>query len=290
MSAALIDEALTLIQDRYIFPDKAATAAGLIRARRLAGDYAGLDEATLGERLTAVLLEVTNDKHLRIRTRDPAVREAMTEEQMVAAYRERLASVNYGIVRVERLDGNVGLLEMNEIPEAGTGGHAVAAAMGLLAHTTGLILDLRGCRGGTPNGGNFLTSYFFADDETHLLDIYDGASGKTRQYWSLAYLPGPRYTGKPVYVLTSGSTFSGGEEICYVLQAHGRATVVGETTRGGAHPTAFLPLSPTMEVTVPVARAISPVTGTNWEGTGVVPDVAVPAADALSWAYTASAR
>jgi hypothetical protein len=35
---------------------------------------------------------------------------------------------------------------------------------------------------------------------------------------SLAWLPGPRYTDRPLYVLTSADTFSGGEEITYNLQ------------------------------------------------------------------------
>ncbi|GAA2581879.1 hypothetical protein GCM10010435_69260 [Winogradskya consettensis] len=289
MSTELIDAALTLIQDKYIFPDKAAEITQRIRAVR----YEGLDEQTLGERLTEVLLDVTADRHLRIRTRAADMGSGMTEQEWVEAYQARLLTINFGIERVERLDGNVGLLALTEIPDAGTGGDALAAAMRLVAHTEALIIDLRTCRGGAPNGVQFLASYFFPDDETHLGGIYFGATRTTRQYWSLAYLPGERYLARPVYVLTSGVTFSGGEDLAYTLQSHGRATVVGETTRGGAHPTEVFPLSATMEVTVPIARSISPVTGTNWEGTGVAPDVSVPAGEALARAlrdYTASAR
>jgi C-terminal processing protease CtpA/Prc len=86
-------------------------------------------------------------------------------------------------------------------------------------------------------------------------------------------------------VLTSAKTFSGAEEICYNLQAQKRAVLIGETTRGGAHPTDSLPISETVEITVPVARSINPVTGTNWEAVGVVPDVAVPAEEAFGLAY-----
>lgn len=88
-----------------------------------------------------------------------------------------------------------------------------------------------------------------------------------------------------MYVLISAFTFSGGEEFCYNLKALGRATLVGETTRGGAHPTDQFPITPTLEITVPVARSINPITGTNWEGTGVEPDVAVPADQAMDVAY-----
>ncbi|AGL17666.1 S41 family peptidase [Actinoplanes sp. N902-109] len=280
MVETLIDAALRLIQEHYIFPAKAGVLAERVRA----GDYGGLDEAALCERLTGVFHDVTADKHLRLRVRGPEMHDALTEEQIIAAYRERLKTVAYGIAKVERLEGNVGLLELREIPEAGMGGHAIAAAMAQLAHTAALVIDLRECRGGAPNGVNFLVSYFFPDDGTHLIDIYDGPSGVTRQYWSLAHLPGERYLDRPIVVLTSGTTFSGGEDLAYTVQTHGRATVVGETTRGGAHPTTVFALSPTVEVTVPIARSISPVTGTNWEGTGVVPDVGCPAADALDHA------
>lgn len=129
-------------------------------------------------------------------------------------------------------------------------------------------------------------SYLFGDSETHLNSIYDSATKHTRDFWTLAYLPGSRYVDKPVYVLTSGFTFSAGEEFAYNLQALKRATLIGETTRGGAHPTDRFPVSKTVEITVPVARSINPVTGTNWEGVGVVPDIALPAEEAFGHAYT----
>lgn len=93
-----------------------------------------------------------------------------------------------------------------------------------------------------------------------------------------------------MYVLTSDLTFSGGEEFAYNLKAQGRATLVGETTRGGAHPTQVFPITPTFEITVPIARSVNPVTGGNWEGTGVEPDLAVPAIEAFDAAYREALR
>ncbi|MEU8228249.1 S41 family peptidase [Actinoplanes sp. NPDC048967] len=285
MSPHIIDEALDLLCTNYIFPDKAATAAAAIRERRAAGEYDGLDEETLAARLTADLAEVVADKHLRVRTREAALHDVLTHEDMIVAYREGLRHANYGIARVERLDGNVGYLDLRQIAEASVGGRAIAAAMELIVHTEALIIDLRKNRGGAPDGVTFWLSYLFRDDETHLNDIYDGPSGRTRQFWTLAHLPGERYPDRPVFVLTSDATFSAGEEFCYNLQALGRATLIGETTRGGAHPTGVFPITPTVEITVPTARSVNPVTGGNWEGTGVVPDLAVPAAAAFELAY-----
>ncbi|MEE6260572.1 S41 family peptidase [Plantactinospora sonchi] len=290
MPTDVIEDALAVLCARYIFPEKAATAAETIRARRDAGEYRNLTEEALAARLTADLFETCADRHLRVRIRDDQLATVSTEAELAAAWREQARLANYGISRVERLDGNVGYLDLRMIADAAAGGRAIAAAMELVARTHALIVDLRRNRGGSPNGVIFWTSYLFPDDQTHLNSIQDGESGQTRQYWSLAYLPGERYLDRPVFVLTSGVTFSAGEEFCYNLRTRGRATLIGETTRGGAHPTRIVPLSPTLEITVPDARSINPVTGTNWEGTGVEPDVAVPAEQAYQVAYGRALR
>jgi C-terminal processing protease CtpA/Prc len=90
--------------------------------------------------------------------------------------------------------------------------------------------------------------------------------------------------GKPAYVLTSNRTFSGGEEFTYDLKNLKRATIIGETTGGGAHPVAGHRIDDHFTIGVPFAKAINPISKTNWEGTGVEPDVKVPAADALTTA------
>src|SRR5437763_520244 len=120
---------------------------------------------------------------------------------------------------------------------------------------------------------------------THLNDIYNRTTGETRQYWSHPSLPGKKLLGKDVYVLTSGRTFSGAEEFAYNLQTQKRATIVGETTGGGAHPTRGFRVTDHFGVGVPFARSINPVTKTSWEGTGVKPDVTVPADQALHTAH-----
>src|SRR5262249_43679751 len=120
---------------------------------------------------------------------------------------------------------------------------------------------------------------------THLNDIYYRDTGFTKQHWSHEVLPGKKLVGKDVYVLTSSRTFSGAEEFAYNLQSQKRATIVGETTGGGAHPVRGFRVSDHVGVGVPFARSINPVTKTNWEGTGVKPDVAVPADQALLTAH-----
>lgn len=282
MTSSLIDAALEKLLGKYVFPDKALVAAELIRSN----DYSGLSEEELCDRLTADLFAVCADKHLRVRIRARELQEGgQTEEAAEAAWREYLRITNYRIARVERLDGNVGLLDLRGVPDPANGAKAMAAAMELVSNTDALILDLRKNRGGAPDGVIFLCSYFFKDEEVLLNNIYDGATKQTKQYWALAWVPGTRYLDKPVYVLTSGFTFSAGEELCYNLQAQQRAVLIGQTTRGGAHPTDGFPLSDTVEITVPIARSINPITGTNWEGVGVKPDVELPEEQAFPHAY-----
>ena len=232
-------------------------------------------------------MEASNDKHLRLLWHD-SVEESADEAQLIATLREQIRFENNGLRRVERLPGNVGLIELTIIPEAATGAPTLAAAMHLVQHTHALILDLRSTRGGSPDGVVFIASYLFADEETQLSDFVQGPEGPTRQYWTAAYLPGPRYLDRAVYVLTSAATFSGGEALAYDLQALGRATVVGETTRGGAHPSEVVSLSEQVELRLPVARAVNPLTGSNWEGVGVQPDVPVTASAALDVAYASA--
>lgn len=136
----------------------------------------------------------------------------------------------------------------------------------------------------------FWCSYLVGNRPTRLNDIFHADTGETRQFWSLDYVPGPRYLDRPVYVLTSSRTFSGGEDFCYTLQALGRAVIIGETTGGGAHPARGFPVSAAIHIAIPFARSISPVTGTNWQGTGVVPDLAVPEAEARDVAYGQALR
>jgi Peptidase family S41/N-terminal domain of Peptidase_S41 in eukaryotic IRBP len=290
----IVTKALELLRANYVFPEQAEQAATAIEARLEAGEYDHLDEITLTERLTSHLQEVTGDKHLRVvlgggpgprRERIGEPEEPRDHEARRLAMRQRGRMDNFGIRRVERLDGNVGYLDVRRVPVPANAGPAIGAAMELVAGTYALIIDLRQNHGGAPEGVVFWCSYLLDERPTHLNDIFHADTGETRQFWALPYVPGTRYVDHPVYVLTSHETFSGGEDFAYTLQALGRAEVIGETTGGGAHPTRPFPISAAVHIGIPFARSINPVTGTNWQGTGVVPDVAVPAAQARDTAY-----
>ena len=290
----IVAKAMELLRANYVFPDQAERAATAIGARLEAGEYDHLDEITLTERLTRDLQEITGDRHLGVRLgggpgphreRVPEPEEPRDHEARRLAMRQRGRLDNFGIRRVERLDGNVGYLDVRRVAMPANAGPAITAAMELVAGTYALLLDLRHNHGGSPEGVVVWCSYLLDERPTHLNDIFHADTGETRQFWGLPYVPGTRYLERPVYVLTSGHTFSGGEDFAYTLQALGRAQVIGETTGGGAHPTRPFPISAAVHIGIPFARSINPVTGTNWQGTGVVPDVAVPEAQARDTAY-----
>jgi hypothetical protein len=311
----IVTTALSLLRVNYVFPELAEQAATAIEARLEAGEYDGMDEITLTELLTSHLQEVCEDKHLRLRLGGrrvgpgpggpgpdgpgpggpgprpgPDPDELRDHETRQLAMRQKGRLDNFGIRRVERLDGNVGYLDLHRVPVPANAGPAIAAAMELVAGTYALIIDLRHNGGGSPEGVVFWCSYLFNERPTHFNDIFRADTGETRQFWALPYVPGTRYVDRPVYVLTSSHTFSGGEDFCYTLQALGRAQVIGETTGGGAHPTRPFPISAAVHIAIPFARSVNPVTGTNWQGTGVVPDVAVPEAEAYDVAYGQALR
>lgn len=284
----IVERALDRIVSGYVFPDKAVAIEAAIRGRLAAGAYGGLDGQALCGAVTADLQEACPDRHLRLLwTDEPQSLDPVDEDGGEAAFLALLRAENQGIQRVERLAGNIGLIEIRRIASATEGAAAIGAAMQLVAHSSALVLDLRDCVGGAPEGAAMWCSYFFPDGRVHLNDIYERSSDTTRQYWTAAHLPAPRYLDRPVHVLTSGVTFSGGEDVAYTLQAQGRAVLVGATTRGGAHPTDRHAVAEHVLVTVPTARTINPVTGGNWEGVGVVPDVPVPAEQALDAALKA---
>lgn len=284
-NSGIIDAALARILAEYIDEDKAIQTAGFVRDRLAAGSYEALRGEAFCHLVTDDLQRITSDKHLRLLWSDEPqdVNGAEEDEEFFA---DLALSENQGIRRVERLMGDIGYLGTTLVGEPADAATMISAAMALIANTKALILDLRDNRGGSTYGMAYWCSYFFPDGESvHLTDVYRRTTRSTQQFWTLPYVPGTRYLDRPVYVLTGPVTFSGAEDLAYNLKVHGRALLIGESTRGGAHPTAFYPLSEHITITVPYARSINPVTGGDWEGTGVVPDLAVPAAQALDVAY-----
>lgn len=263
------------LREHYVFPDRVKD----IEPQLLAAAADAADTRQLAQQLTAALAGATQDKHLRV---DAMPAPPGGPQAMAAEMAESFRYGNYGVHRVERLRGNIGYLDLRQFAPAREAGPVLAAAMTLLAETDALIIDLRRNGGGVPETVQLLASYFF-DKPTPLVDIHWRAGNRVQKHATLASVPGPRYgERRPVYVLTERNTFSAAEDFAWNMKHRQRATLVGETTGGGAHPGAFFRLSPQLGAFIPTGRSVDPLNGGNWEGTGISPDKTVPAPEALA--------
>lgn len=291
LRAAIVDSVTYALNKGYVFEDIANDIEEHLRGKLINGEYDGLQTIdAFARQLTEDVRAVSHDRHMSVRYFDPArVAETLEddEDEDLARERiiERLKKDNFHFRKLEMLPGNVGYLKLNQFVDAPLSGPTATAAMNFLANSDAVIIDLRENGGGSPSLIQMITAYFL-EESTHLNSFYTRDGDSLEQFWSYPYVPGPRMPDVDLYVLTSAYTFSGAEEFTYNLKTLGRATIVGETTGGGAHPIRG-ELFPSLNVfvTIPYARAINPRTGTNWEGTGVEPDVAVPADQALDAAH-----
>ncbi len=288
--AKVVEAVAGYAESSYVFPDLAGEIGHAIRERNKKGAYNDVTGAeTLVARLTADMQAVTPDRHLKVLFSAEArpMRESADEPSEMEKAQRRLEAIrqNFGIERAEQLDGNVGYLKLTRFEDPAIAGETLTAAMGFLANTDALLIDLRYNGGGYGDMGALLTSYFFEGDPVHLADLYDRPSGETNQSWTLPFVPGPRYIGKPLYILTGERTFSAAEGFTYHLQKSGRAAVVGQRTRGGAHFVKIFQIDPHFAVMIPIGNVKDALTGSNWEGTGITPDVAATNETAVRTAH-----
>jgi hypothetical protein len=284
-AAPVIDETARLLTEHYVFPEIAEQLADLLRRRLAEGAYDVDGAEELSRLVTADLQSVNDDKHLRLKHHADPVSPKQGAATLDSIRRDFDTSLG-GAPRVELLDRGVAVVELAPMLfPLEWAAEPLSAALTLASRAQALIVDLRAGRGGDPDTVAYVCSYLL-DERTHLNTMHWRGSGRSEQSWSLPHVPGARFGGsKPLYVLSSDSTFSAAEELAYDLQQLGRAVVVGEPTRGGAHPCQGWTLHPHLEATVPVGRAVNPLSGTNWEGTGVQPDIACAAADSLDRAH-----
>lgn len=287
---AVIDGSIAKLNEAYIFPEMAKKMESALRARMGRGEYRSITSANeLVRKLTEDLREVSKDGHLEIEcfregAPEPSAGEEPSADELKAD-REILSKFNFGFEKVERMQGNIGYLDIRGFFPPQIAADTASAAMSFLANTDILIIDLRQNGGGDPAMVSYVLSYLF-DKATHVNDLYSRFEDTTHQWWTLTSVPGLRFGGqKPIYVLTSHDTFSGAEEFANDLKTQKRAQLIGEVTGGGSHPTRSFKVSEHCTVNVPFGRAINPITRTDWEGVGVAPDIVKPAGEALTVAY-----
>lgn len=284
-----LNELFTALSNRYVEEGTAKKIVADLKKRLGNGEFDKIDSGQeFAVKINEIMKGLVTDAHLRFRFSERPLpkreRPSEASPEEIKRAEEETRFVNAGFEKVERLRGNVGYIKFNHFDDPANVKRPMAAAMTFLANTDALIIDLRENGGGDPAGVQLVCSYLFSEKPVHLNSLFFREGNRTIDFWTLAQVDGPRYLDRDVYVLTSKRTGSGAEECSYNLKNLKRATLVGSSTWGGANPGGVVRLGDHFSCFIPVGKAINPYTKTNWEGTGVKPDIDIDPAKALKHA------
>jgi len=279
----VVDGASAIVRKYYVDAEVAQKMAIALRDHETNGDDNEVtDGPNFADLLTNQMRDVSHDKYVAVNYSAVETSEntsAPTPDE-VARYRKEMKQNNCTFEKIAILPHNIGYLKFNSFPDTSICGPTAAAAMAKLNHADAIIFDLRDNPGGYANMVALIATYL-VDRPTHLNDFYDRSQNSTEESWTLPPVPGNRLADEPAFVLTSSTTFSAAEAFSYDLKMLKRATLVGETTSGRGHMGVPHRIDGHFTIRVPGIKVINPISKTNWEGTGVEPDVKVKAADAL---------
>ncbi|NHJ49704.1 MAG: S41 family peptidase [Asgard group archaeon] len=289
----MIDEITKLLNERYIFKDVAKKIDETLQKKFEDGEFNDAKDAqTFAVKVDKVLQEISNDGHLHIlydpyRMEQLIADREMSEKEKDKIKKERIARLkksNFGFNKLEILEGNIGYLDLRRFCHTDFAAETASYAMNFLANTDSIIIDMRNNGGGEPEMVVLIASYFIK--KRTMFNTFDRPfEGYVEQYWTLPYVPGKSLCDKELYILTSKRTYSAGEDFTYGMQCQKRATIIGETTGGGAHPINFFSILDKLILNLPTGRSINPISKTNWEGVGVKPDIPIEADFAFHKAY-----
>jgi len=279
----IIEKICGLLEEKYVFPDRAKKYAEDLMMKNKARTYVAIkDAAAFAERLTQDLQAISGDKHISLRLIRPSAIGEKTESALHHPVRLFLLrnKENAGFFKLEWIDGKIGYLDIRRFYSPSESKDLFIAAMKLLSNAHAIIIDLRENQGGGTEILPYLFRYFL-DYPTQLTSNYFRQEDFLQESWVSKDVEGKRLPTVPLFLLTSQRTFSAAEWFAYDMKVRGRATIVGEPTKGGAHSVDLFKINDQFEIYIPTSRAINPVTGGNWEGTGVIPDVRVASEAAL---------
>ncbi|AKM07227.1 S41 family peptidase [Pelagerythrobacter marensis] len=284
--AQLIEDIDSALRENYVFKDRTSAVIAELKAKAAAGDYAGATSADeLAGLLSGDLVDATGDRHFYV-GHDPA---AKTDSEEIVNPDALGVSTMLNFKALELLPGNVGYLRFDYFSDPDDAHAHVVAAMKHLEGADALIIDMRYNRGGHMGTAQLIMSHLFPGDrDQQLFDYSYTEEGRyvERGMWVLHGVPGRRMVDVPVYILTSTTTFSAAEWFAYSLAELDRATIVGRQTAGAAHPVGMVRVNDRFVMQVPIGQIHGPLSGGDFEGEGVSPDVDVASGKALEVAYT----
>jgi len=284
----VIESLSRLMNNHYVFPDVAKLTEEHLKTQLNEGFFDQFEnEEDFAAALTQSVQEINHDRHMRIRKNRPYETPENSPQRLIEEQLDRLdwtRRSNAGFNTVKVLEGNIGYLDYRGFAGMEIAKPVIDAYMTLISKTDAIIIDLSKNGGGSPATVQYLCSYFF-DQKLHLNSLYWREGNTTQEFWTLDEVGGSKMPDVPLFVVTSNRTFSGAEEFSYNMQTQKRATLVGQTTGGGANPGGGFNINENLTVFIPTGRAINPITKTNWEGVGVVPEVETSADDTFDKAY-----
>lgn len=293
LSESYLEEVISklseLMNDHYVFPEVAQATADHLMAELKAGNYSSIENhGELAKILTSAVQSINKDKHMKVWKNDAYEAPENTPERMIEEKLDgldRYKWYNLGFLEAKVMRGNIGYISLSGFARVDEGKDMADAYMKLIEMTDAVIIDLSKNGGGDPSMVQYLCSYFF-DKKVHLNSLYYRQDDRTIDFWTLDEVGGKKMPDVPLYVITGSRTFSGAEEFSYNMQTQKRATLIGQTTGGGANPGGTMMINDSLRVFIPTGRAINPITQTNWEGVGVIPEIKVSQEEALDSAIT----
>jgi len=277
-----------LFSSIYVLPDVGMQVVDSLTDLQSTDQLIGLNRDAFCTVITETMQSVSGDRHLQL-SYDPEFYE-MLVEKLQQPQTERDSNplylhYNCNIPKVERMAGNIGYLKIDGFVGLNPGKTVLDPALLFLQNCDAIIIDLRDNEGGRPELVHYLISHFIRDQNVQLTSLYDAEEDKLHTYQTTSELVTEQLLDVPLYLLTSSTTFSAGEDLTYTLKALNRAKLIGEQTGGGGHAGGFKTLQYGYYIWISTKRAINPITNSNWEGTGIVPDINVDAEDALQIAH-----
>lgn len=287
---AVIQKASEELKARYVFPEKAESIANQLSQKNKQGTFDKLRSLDVFlDSLNAIIFNISKDKHVSITVKNNVAQNEQTEADWISSRLEERTfyrRYNANFKSVEKLERNIGYLDLRGFYGLDYGRDFADHAMAQLATSDAIIIDLRKNSGGRGDMVNYLLSYFFEDQ------IVTGRSRKRtgdnyvdREHTSTYRSKGKTIANTPVFILTSPMTFSAAEAFSYPMQVYGRATFIGETTKGGGNAGDLISVNDELQIFIPdVAALPHPVSKATFEGIGIIPDIQVKSEHALDTA------
>lgn len=274
----------------YVFPEVAKETEKHLLKQWEAGHFTQFETLeSFADALTESVQSINHDKHMTINVRQPRKAPDNTTEGWIDRKLEKMTFMrryNANFKTISKLEGNVGYLDLRGFYRLSLGKEFADYGMGLLSTSDAIIIDLRNNSGGSPEMIFYLSSFFFDKKVQFSSGIKRrGDEFITNEAWTLDHIEGKRLPDVPLYVLTSSTTFSAAEGFTYDMKSYDRVTVVGEVTRGGANPGGIEPINDKLEVFISDMKVVNPITNSNWEGVGIIPDIKTSKEEAYDKAY-----